>query len=200
MKEGDVYINLAVGRTNIKLKQSPSSEGGGTALINNTVVNIDDPLTIKDEHVLVNVNGQRGYIQIKYLKVAMTVFDDKPVMNREYRPPVEVKADVPLLAPPQRQQPQYAPPPSPVQSAQPQSGAPPAYHEVMANLPTYPVVYQDPNSLRYYAVDPDGNSYWLNGGSRRRKQRSYKKRLQTSRSRSRTRSMSRSRSNKRSRK
>lgn len=201
MKEGDVYIDLA-DRKNIKLKPTPTSMGDGTPISNKTVVTIVNPI-IENGHVLVNVNGQPGYININHLKVAMTVFNGKPVMSMEYRPHVEVKADVPLLAPPQQQQQQqYAPPPSPVQSAQPQSDAPPAYHEVMANLPKYPVTYQDRDSLRFYAVDPDGNSYWLNGGSRRRKQRSYKKRLQTSRSRSRsrTRSMSRSRSNKRSRK
>jgi hypothetical protein len=203
-KEGDVYIELPIGRKYIKLKQtSLDSNGDGTPIPNGTVVNIVQP-SIDNNHVLVSVNGQSGYINIHHLKVARNVFNGKPIIGMEYRPPVAIEADTPLLAPPQRQpqqqqqqqqQQQYAPPPSHVQSSQ-QSGAPPAYNHVMANLPTYPVVYQDPTTGRFYAVGPDGNSYWLNGGSRRRKQRSYKKRLQTSRSRSR----SRSRSNKRSRK
>jgi len=194
--EGDVYIELK-DRPKIQLKPTPTSKGGGTPISNGTVVNIVQPTTIENDHVLVSVEGQSGYINIHHLKVAQIVFNGKPTMGMEYRPPVAIEADAPLLAPPQwrQQQQQYAPPPSHVQSSQ-QSGAPPAYNDVMANLPTYPVVYQDPATQRYYAVGPDGNSYWLNGGSRRRKQRSYKKRLQTSRSRSR----SKARSNKRLRK
>lgn len=87
------------------------------------------------------------------------------------------------LAPPA----QYASSPVPVQSAQPQSDAPPDYNSVMKNLENYPVVYQDPVSGRYYAVDENGNSYWLNGGSRRRK---YKKRLQKTKSKSKSKSRS----------
>jgi len=184
LKNEDVYIELPIGREFIKLKQtSLDSNGVGTPIPNGTVVNIVQP-SIDNNHVLVSVNGQTGYININHLKVARNVFNGVPTMILPYTPPAQQQ---------QQQQQQYAPPPSHVQSSQ-QSGAPPAYNHVMANLPTYPVVYQDPATQRYYAVGPDGNSYWLNGGSRRRKQRSYKKRLQKSRSRS------RSRSNKRSRK
>ena len=181
MKEGDVYIELN-NRPKIQLKSTPTTMGDGTPISNGTVVTIVQPTTIDNGHVLVSVSEQRGYIQIKYLKVAMNVLNGTPVMSMAYIPPVEVKADVPLLAPPQRQQQQYAPPPSPVQS-----DAPPSYNHVMENLEKYPVTYQDPITRRFSAVK-NGNSYWLNGGSRRRKQRSSKKRLQKSRSKSRTRS------------
>ena len=181
MNVDDVYIELN-DRPKIQLKPTPTSMGGGTPISNGTVVTIVQPTTIDNGHVLVSVSEQRGYIQIKYLKVAMNVLNGTPVMSMAYIPPVEVKADVPLLAPPQRQQQQYAPPPSPVQS-----DAPPSYNHVMENLEKYPVTYQDPITRRFYAVK-NGNSYWLNGGSRRRKQRSSKKRLQKSRSKSRTRS------------
>jgi hypothetical protein len=166
MKEGDVYINLDDGRKNIKLKESSSSSDGfGTAIPNGTVVTIVQPTTIESGHVLVSVDEQRGYIQIKHLKVAMNVLNGTPVMSRAYIPPVEVKADVPLLAPPQRQQQQQYVPPQ-------QQYVPP------------PERYTDPITGKDYAVGPDGITYWLKGGSRRRKQRSSKKRLQKSRTRS----------------
>ena len=83
---------------------------------------------------------------------------------------------------------QYAPPPGPP--------PPPRYTTVMSNLPKYPIAYQDSVTLNWYAVGPDGKSYWLNGlngGSHRRKhRRSCKKRLQKSRSRSRSRSRTKS--------
>jgi hypothetical protein len=73
---------------------------------------------------------------------------------------------------------QYAPPP-------------PSYNTVMSNLPKHPIAYQDSVTLKWYAVGPDGKSYWLSGGSHRRKhRRSCKKRLQKSRSRSRSRTKS----------
>ena len=164
MKDGDVYIELN-NRPKIQLKSTPTTMGDGTPISNGTVVTIVQPTTIDNGHVLVSVSEQRGYIQIKYLKVAMNVLNGTPVMSMAYIPPVEVKADVPLLAPPQRQQQQQYVPPQ-------QQYVPP------------PERYTDPITGKDYAVGPDGKSYWLKGGSRRRKQRSSKKRLQKSRTRS----------------
>lgn len=71
--------------------------------------------------------------------------------------------------------PQYAPPPGP-----------PSYGTVMSKITNYPLAYQDSVSKRHYSVDPNGNSYWLNGGLRRRKFRSHKKHHVRSRSRPRS--------------
>jgi len=91
---------------------------------------------------------------------------------------IDMKHLDPLPPLPQTQtHPQYAPPP-------------PSYNTVMSNLPKHPIAYQDSVTQKWYAVGPDGKSYWLNGGSHRRKhRRSCKKRLQKSRSRSRTKSI-----------
>jgi hypothetical protein len=184
MNVGDVYIKLN-DRPKIQLKPTPTSKGGGTPISNGTVVNIVDPPTIDNGNILVTVDGQTGYIQTKHLKVAQQIFNGKPIIGMEYRPHVAIEADAPLLAPPQQQ---YVPPQQPQQQYVPHpEPSPPSYDDVMANLPNFPVTYQDPVTLRWYKVGPNGESQWLNGGSHRRNyRRSCKKRLQKSRSKSRS--------------
>jgi len=149
MRNGDVYIDLG-DRQNIKLKPTPIGKGEGTVIPNGAVVVPDVSVPISDDNFLVNYNGQKGYIQRKYLKVAINVLNDKPVLSMTYNHPVQSLASSAVQYEPPAQ---YASSPVPVQSAQPQSDAPPDYNSVMKNLENYPVVYQDPYSLRFYAVD-----------------------------------------------
>ncbi len=106
-KVGDVYIELK-DRKYIQLKPSPSSEGGGTPIPNGTVVTVlpvppGINATILNpsgkSHVLVIVDKQIGYIQGKYLREAINVLNGDPYINKEYSPPVAIKADAPLPPP-----------------------------------------------------------------------------------------------------
>jgi hypothetical protein len=204
-----VQIKLAEGRVKIKLKSSPNGQGDGALLDNGTVMEILNDSVTNNAILVKTLDGSNntGYIDIKHLHKVQSMNGDVPLMTINYTDWLRSRS-TPSLAPPQYAPPpgpppqQYAPPPGPPPSQYapppqqyapppgsppqyaPPPGSSPSYGTVMQNITKYPRAYQDPHTMRYYSVNPDGNTTWLNGGLRRRKFRSHKKRHVKSRSRS----------------